>query len=342
MNEKKRREHYPLIICLFLSALFFTVVSVIGQRSVLRAYEYDYADAPLLSLTFRALADGVTPAELLQAFRTPAEEAPSHGQNDASVQISAPAEEPAPAQDPVSYRPELPPAEDHVSYRPELPPAEDHVSYRPDPSDYAEPSDTPPPAATGAPAEDTYYADALFIGDSRTVGLSQYVPGLDAEASFYCKTSMSVFNALDLRCAPVDGESLTIEEALERQHFGKIYLMLGINEIGYDMTQYLEAYEHILNRIRYLQPDATIYVQGIMHVSEKKQREQPVFSNAAVNERNERLKLLCDGEKTIYIDINYLLDDETGSLSAEHTFDGVHLTAGSYDLWYQMIKAQTR
>ena len=79
-----------------------------------------------------------------------------------------------------------------------------------------------------------------------------------------------------------------------------------------------------------------------MHVSSEKEAAQPVFSNREINVRNEGLRTLANGEDIIYMDINYLLDDAYGALNAELTFDGVHLTAGAYDLWYQEIKAQTR
>ena len=79
-----------------------------------------------------------------------------------------------------------------------------------------------------------------------------------------------------------------------------------------------------------------------MHVSSGKEAVNPVFNNAEVNARNEGLKTIANGVDILYIDINYLIDDANGALSADLTFDGVHLTAGAYDLWYQEIRAQTR
>ena len=381
-RQRKPDNRCPLVVLLLLTSLFFTVVGIMGRKNLLRAYEYDYADAPLLSLGFRGLADGITPFDILTYKNTgtapvqvadTASSAPYEGglsQGDTSLplegEVAAPqglTEEVAPQQQttdttsPASYGggqsqgdTSLPPEGEVAAPQgltEEVAPQQQTAdTTSPVPSgggqEAAPPVPVTLPEPAGAAAQDAYYADALFIGDSRTVGLSQYVPALDAQATFYCQTSMTIFNAMSTPCARIDGQNLTIDQALQYRRFGKIYIMLGINEIGSDTNQFIGAYDGVLRRLRELQPDAVIYVQSIMHVSDKKQRSQPLYNNNTVNIRNERLKALCDGARTIWLDTNILLDDENGCLSEEHTFDGAHLIAGSYDLWYQMIKAQTR
>ena len=348
-KPKKKREQYPLVILLFLSTVLFQLLAVAGKKGVLSAYSYDYAKAPLLSLTFRAFADGITPSELVRYEEAAAVQTTSAPPLETQTAATLPLE----TQTAASLPPETQEAASlPLTMQDTNPPAGTGAADTgTDPGNAAqdttqtEPAAVAPPAfpkPTGAAAQDAYYADALFIGDSRTVGLSQYVPALDAQATFYCKTSMTIFNALETECAPIDGQMLPIDRALQYRRFGKVYIMLGINEIGSDINRFISTYKNVLNRITELQPDAAIYVQGIMHVSDKKQKAQPLYSNTAVNARNERLKTLCDNVRIFYIDTNYLLDDANGALSAEHTFDGAHLNGGSYELWYQMIKAQTR
>ena len=78
----------------------------------------------------------------------------------------------------------------------------------------------------------TYFDDALFIGDSRTVGLSQY--GRLGRADYFASTGMTVFNVLkEKRFPTTDLAKQDLPSLLSAKRYGKIYLILGINEIGY-------------------------------------------------------------------------------------------------------------
>mgnify|MGYP003375033128 CR=1 FL=1 len=77
--------------------------------------------------------------------------------------------------------------------------------------------------------DESYFDDAAFIGDSRTQGLLEY-GGIEDHADFYCKTSLTVYNLFEKPKAFIqDGnEKITLEEALTRHSYKKIYLMIGI------------------------------------------------------------------------------------------------------------------
>ncbi|WP_049946325.1 GDSL-type esterase/lipase family protein [Butyrivibrio sp. WCD2001] len=201
---------------------------------------------------------------------------------------------------------------------------------------------------------DSYFDDALFIGDSRTVGLSEYCPELDERATFYAKVSLTIYGFnkkpfVTARVVPPEGyegseedlptEKVTVEEALTRKQFAKIYIMLGLNELGSGTAESFAAdYGAVVSRIRELQPDAIIYIQGIMHVTHKKSESDRVFKNSTINARNEALSTLADGEHVFYIDMNSATDDEHGALGQDLSFDNVHLKAKSYALWYDYLK----
>ncbi|WP_408070494.1 GDSL-type esterase/lipase family protein [Butyrivibrio sp. JL13D10] len=201
---------------------------------------------------------------------------------------------------------------------------------------------------------DSYFDDALFIGDSRTVGLSEYCTQLQGHATFYAKVSLTIYGLDDIEFVPVPvrteetanvpeeelpTEKVTVEEALSRKQFGKIYIMLGLNELGSRThEQYAEIYGGVINRIRELQPDAIIIIQGIMHVTHAKSSNDRVFKNSTINDRNEMLKTLADGEHVFYIDMNEATDDENGALGKDLSFDSIHLKAKSYSLWYDYLK----
>ena len=364
------RNRNGLLFCLLLlTSLLVSALGFYGKDSVYAAYGFDIKKQTLVSLPLKGMQDGNSLFSALRKTNArtdiagttlpddvadasggdPLDEEQSQQQASAdssrsspespSVTVEAPvAEEPKDREPEEEPRKEVPPEEARPGEVPEETPDETKPLEEETPGN--DPASFPVPQ--GAPADDSYYSDALFIGDSRTVGLSQYVPGLDQHATFYCAVSLSIFNAMSAQTANVDGVSMSAEEALQHRQFGKIYLMVGINEIGYARDAWLETYRNVIARIRELQPSATIYIQSIMHVSSGKEASNPVFNNAEVNARNEGLKAFANGSDIVYIDINYLIDDANGALSADLTFDGVHLTAGAYDLWYQEIGAQTR
>ena len=126
-----------------------------------------------------------------------------------------------------------------------------------------------------------------------------------------------------------------MEEVLEEGSFRKIYLCLGVNELGIGTTyMYYEKYRELLELIREYQPDALIYIQGIMHVSGRLDRKGGVFNNETINRRNEALAALAEEMQAVYLDVNEAYDDEYGNLPASFTADDVHLKANHYDLWH--------
>ncbi len=186
--------------------------------------------------------------------------------------------------------------------------------------------------------DEDYFADALFIGDSRTVGLSEYCVPLDEKATFYAKVSLTIYDCMKKSFVKSGENKITIGEALSQQQFGKIYIMLGLNEIGTGTAEtFAEQYYEVLTQIRELQPDAMIFIQGIMHVTERKSSNDKYFNNENINRRNEAIAQFADNRTVFYIDMNEATDDENGNLLQELTFDDVHLKASSYDRWYQYL-----
>ena len=184
----------------------------------------------------------------------------------------------------------------------------------------------------------SYFNDAAFIGDSRTLGISDYA-GLDG-ADFYCDSGMTVLKLLDDSGITYqkDGTRVKLPEVLRQKTYGKIYIMLGMNDLGYGTTQdYLERYGGVVRQIREWQPDAVIYVMANLHVSREKNSPETEFNNININDKNAAAALLANGKDIFYLDANPLFTDEEGYLKEELTFDGVHLYAQHYDAWRQFL-----
>ncbi len=191
---------------------------------------------------------------------------------------------------------------------------------------------TEPPRAD----DPDYFKDALFIGDSRTVGLYIYakIPG----ASYFARTSMNVSNCFADKKSETGTGDLNLEEYLKANKFGKIYILLGINEIGYSYNWIISRYQTLLQKIQELQPDAILLIQSNMHVTKAKSDANPTtFNNDRINELNRRLAGLADGEKIFFLDFAAVFDDEKGCMKSEYSGDGVHFKASAYALWKNWI-----
>ncbi len=200
-----------------------------------------------------------------------------------------------------------------------------------------EPEDGIPWEENGRKAAAAYLDDVLFIGDSRTCTLQQYA-GWD-NASFYVKNGLTIWNVLDAKIAECEGELVTVEEALQKEQFGRIYIMLGINELGRGTAEtFAEEFGRVITRIQELQPNVVIIIEAIMHVTESKDAEESYINNAEIDARNEKLKELAEAQGLYWLDVNTVTDDgETGKLVEEYSFDGVHLKVKYIDIWKDFI-----
>lgn len=228
----------------------------------------------------------------------------------------------------------------------------------PTPTPTPTPSPTPSPTPTVAPfdfsrsapeteaVDNDYFGDAVFIGDSRTDGLRLY-SGITG-SHFISYQGVSVFSAADPDKKLIDlgdGEKVSFLEALALRSYAKVYIMLGINELGYsDRTAFARAYASLIDQVRSIQPEAILYVQSLVPVNEKKCKEhkQPYYvTNKNVQTYAEQLIPLAADKQVVYLDVASVLVDESGELSYDLTSDGVHFTREGYVRWLDYLKTHT-
>lgn len=184
-------------------------------------------------------------------------------------------------------------------------------------------------------ADVSYFDDALFIGDSRTVGLYEY--GGLGNAEVFAHSGMSIYKVFNEEFELQSGEKVTLETALQTKQFGKIYIMLGINELGYDFDQTVERFNEAIALIRELQPDALIFIQANLHITNAKSEDSELFNNTNIDLFNQAVGELADGKNIFYLDVNPLYDDEEGGLSEEFTTDHAHILGKYYVDWVDFI-----
>jgi lysophospholipase L1-like esterase len=188
--------------------------------------------------------------------------------------------------------------------------------------------------------DDGYFGDAVFIGDSRTVGMRDY-GGLKDISTFYASTGLTVYKIFTAPIVevPDQKQKITIEEALSQKQFAKIYLMIGINEMGTGtVDSFLQKYQEVVTHLRELQPNAIIYLQGIMKVTTKRSDQGDYINNPGIDARNVGIAQIADNVSTYYLDVNSAICDATGGMEPSYTFDGVHLKAQYIPLWKDYLK----
>lgn len=189
--------------------------------------------------------------------------------------------------------------------------------------------------------DESYFDDALFIGDSRTDGLRKF-SDLKGHADFLAMDGLSVFKIYETQIPFVtpagDQGKMGFEQCLQAKQYKKIYFSCGINELGMPTTiTYYNKFKACIETIRKYQPDAIIYIQAIMHLSEEKVKNDQAFTNTNVVERNTAISKLANGHDIFYIDMNSAVCDENGNLRADETKEGAHLLAKDYVIWRDFL-----
>ncbi len=195
-------------------------------------------------------------------------------------------------------------------------------------------------AESAAPAEPGDYSDAAFIGDSRTEALQTY--GLLKNATFYTHKGLMVDTAFTKEVIDEGGEKLTVMDAISRHSYQRIYIMLGVNELGWYSTDiFIEDYGKIIDTLKETQPGAAIYVQSILPVSQKKSEIDDIYNNPRINLYNELIQKMCEEKGVTYLPVNTTVMDETGSLPVGASTDGVHPNIDYCRKWVAYLDENT-
>lgn len=183
--------------------------------------------------------------------------------------------------------------------------------------------------------DESYFTDALFIGDSRLQGFGMW-SGLPA--TYYCATGFSLFKYETTKVVQTENGKVPIFDALPYDAFTKIYIKVGLNEMGWDNDKQFEAkYVELIQKLREYEPRAIIYIHGILPVTAAKSASDKAHNNPNVIARNEKLQQLAMEQKAYYIDAGPALSDENGCLRPEMTSDGIHLASQYMTLWKQYL-----
>lgn len=232
-------------------------------------------------------------------------------------------------------------------------PAEE-PSPSPTPSPTPEPTPTPEPVEPyefGTPLEesepvedDSFFDTSVFLGDSRTEGL-QLFSGLK-HGDFYWARGMTVFRAgsEDYRVFEIDGQEYNMAEALALKQYENVYVMLGVNELGFDAGVYEQGLGELMDKIMAAQPDAVIYLQTMPPVNDamcRRNKLEDYVNNENLARFNEAIVRVAAEKKAVLLDTAQAYAGADGQLPAELAADGCHFAYGAYQRWADYLRCHT-
>ena len=200
------------------------------------------------------------------------------------------------------------------------------------------------PAPERAAVDNSYFDDAAFVGDSRTDGFMLY-SGVGTGKGF-TSNGLSIFKLAEKKALTIDGKDYTLLEALELEQYGKVYLCLGVNELGiYKDDAFYESYCQAIELIRQAQPNAIIYIQGLIPVNEGEivnyNGNKYKLSNEHLRVYNDLMRRAAEEKQVVYLDLYAAFADENGELPQGASRDGVHLGKESCIRWLEYLKTHT-
>jgi hypothetical protein len=207
----------------------------------------------------------------------------------------------------------------------------------------------------GSPVDMSYFDDACFIGHSIVVGMKNFF-GLKNTA-FYAVNGIAAstllsYDGFELESthenetgekAPDKGN---IEQVLGERDYGKVYIMLGTNELSREESQaraYYNAMTQLVNLVKQCQPGAVIYLISITPVTRAQSKTEGTrFTRDNAVRYNQKLKQVSEEQDVHYLDVFTLLADSQGYLPDSFSaYDGIHLLSSQYTTLKSYLRTHT-
>jgi len=205
-----------------------------------------------------------------------------------------------------------------------------------------------------SPVKMSFFDDALFIGDSNTWRLKNFVnnkrksdKNYMGKASFLCEIGFGLHHALK----PLDKTSISVKcdkgqeweivEYIKQNNYGKIYIMLGTNDIGlHGVDKSVNNYVKLIKKIKAV-TDADIYIQSVPPMGKHKQKK--VLNNKNIDQFNKKMYEQSKSLNCYYLDVASCLKDSEGNLPSKYSSDQyVHLSNAAFPLWVDYLRKHTK
>ena len=207
-----------------------------------------------------------------------------------------------------------------------------------------------PGKPTGVSVDASWFDDAVFVGDSVTNALYNYSEDNDwlGDADFICSVGIGYYSALwDIdrqgNLHPVfNGRKVTIDDAVGLVGKNKVFIMLGMNDLGgYTPQSTVNNMLELCDRILEKNPHVQIYIESITPLIASMDN-QSGLNNRNIKEYNRLAAQACDERGFIFVNVAEAVSDENGNLKDELCFDpnymGLHLNYAGCTVWVNYLK----
>lgn len=197
---------------------------------------------------------------------------------------------------------------------------------------------------------DSYFDDACFIGHSLVVGMKNYfhLPNADFYAvSGISAKKMLTYDRFQLEETYEDDEGKTVNklggvsDILSEKDYGKIYIMLGVNELGPEtdhLNMYYNSMQKLVDIVKGAQPDAIIYLISITPIGQERSEGSANFNRENAIKFNDALQNVSLEKNVYYIDAFSAYCDSRGYMPADcATGDGIHILSGKYSVLKELL-----
>ncbi len=183
-----------------------------------------------------------------------------------------------------------------------------------------------------------FNSSVAFIGDSRTQGFIMYNGLKDVQD--YSYIGLMVDTAVTKKFVKTsNGEKITLLQDMANKNIETVYIMLGVNELGWSYPQVFKTkYGELIDEIRKIKPNCKIYVQSIIPMTKSKSETDRIFNNTNVNTFNNLIQELAKEKNVTYLDVKSALVDANGYLPEEASSDGVHVDKEYCKKWFEYLK----
>lgn len=177
-----------------------------------------------------------------------------------------------------------------------------------------------------------------FIGDSRTQGFVIY-NGLK-KVQDYSYIGLTVDTAISKKFVKTsNGEKITLLQDMKGRNIEKVYIMLGVNELGWSYPQVFKSkYKELIDKIREVNLNCEIYVQSIIPVTKTRDKSDKYFNNTRIEQYNKLVKEVATEKNVKYLNVKSALVNSEGYLPEETSPDGIHIGKSYCEKWLAYLK----
>lgn len=123
----------------------------------------------------------------------------------------------------------------------------------------------------------------------------------------------------------------------------KVVLMIGTNDVdgGKSKEYILDNYKKIIEEIIKELPEVELYCMSIIpqnEVLESYSTLDTKANNVKIQEINAQIKVLAEERDAVYVDLYPHLLGAEGNLDKSYSDDGLHLNAGGFVVWTNLLK----